>query len=289
MRYRFFAYVITLYLLVVAAQLAVWPTPQVHSAAPITSGVASEEARPLARVMTIGASVTDGFLLKADLSEMIEAMFRDEDFVTATFSTSFFFANPDKNGKQAIEFLGKNEPTMVVALDFLFWFGYGAIGPHGGRIQAEEERLALLEHGLGLLEDLDVPLLVGDFPNMSSAVGRGMLQASQQPEAETLDRLNERVHEWAAARKQTIVIPLSEVVEVMRAGEAFKIGAHEWPADSTERVLMPDHLHPTFEGLAGIAHLIGSLIIEGELATEDELEIDLVTLLESFGEELDDE
>ena len=52
--------------------------------------------------------------------------------------------------------------SLIVAIDFLFWFGYGA-----GK--DAEGRMASLEQGLDLLEGLMGPILLGDLPDVRHA------------------------------------------------------------------------------------------------------------------------
>ena len=59
----------------------------------------------------------------------------------------------------------------VAIVDFLFWFGYGTVGIDARRIRTDEDRLAMLEFGLDLLDRIDVPIVVGDIPDMSASGG----------------------------------------------------------------------------------------------------------------------
>ena len=103
------------------------------------------------------------------------------------------FMNPEERGeRQVLRTLG-SQPDLVVAVDFLFWFGYGfAPGARGGH----DERLELQARGLELLDRLLCPIILGDYPDMSGADAR-ILSPRMIPEPETLAELNRRLRAWA--------------------------------------------------------------------------------------------
>jgi hypothetical protein len=169
----------------------------------------------------------------------------------------------------------------VVAIDFLFWFGYGTMDAKGGEIDNEAERLALLEHGLGLLEDFECPLVLGDFPDMSAAVGK-MLLPAQMPAKSTLPLLSKRVREWAAEREHVRVLAIAEVVQQLGSDGETRIGRHAFPAGT--ELLQPDQLHPTLEGLAGVAQLVCDELIAAGFARAEDFERDLDALLRKLRE-----
>jgi len=168
----------------------------------------------LQRVFMIGASASSGFLLQADvgvptsLTDVLEAaLVSEHEPVQASTSLSFFLS-PLASGEKQIDKALAYEPTLLLALDFLFWFGYG-------RVASEDARLERLEQGLWLLDKLEGPLVVCDLPDMSAALdGRGpfgvpMLRPSQIPRGATLERLNAMLAAWAAERGDVIVVPLA--------------------------------------------------------------------------------
>ena len=242
----------------------------------------------LDRVVVIGASVSAGFNLDEDLARVFDETVLQEHEDIRSKASGFFFLNPTESGAEAIEFALEEEATMVLAVDFLFWFGYGSLNAQGGRLADESERLALLEHGLDLLEELECPLVVGDFPDMSDAVGK-MLYAEQVPKPETLAALNARVAAWASERPSVVLMPFSGLVERLRSDEAFEIGGFSWPAESSDRMLQSDRLHPELEGLAAVAHgIVHRLVREGFVA-KGQVDLDLRAVMGRLGEELDSE
>lgn len=171
-------------------------------------------------------------------------------------ATGMFFMSPLQTGEgQVKQSLAMDPPpTLVVADDFLFWFTYGATDTDRRPVRDESQRLATLERGLALLERIDargIPLVVGDIPDMSPAVGR-MLSRAQMPEAETIDRANARIREWARERPRVAVLPLARLVEDLRSGKPFAAGRRSWSESTDGPLIQRDQLHPTFAGTVAL-------------------------------------
>jgi len=225
-----------------------------------------------ARTWVIGASMSAGFGLSCDLGDALTATLAGEHGPVHIDATELFFTNPRFLGGKQVEAALEGEPTLVVALDYLFWFGYGNTNLAGGPVASEDERLALLELGLEQLDELDCALVVGDFPDMRAAIGK-MLVAEQVPEPATLERLSKRVREWADGRERTLVVPLAATVAALGQSGPVRIGRQEWPAGT--RLLQRDDLHPTLEGLVGVAQGVGEELVRAGFARESELTCDL--------------
>lgn len=167
-------------------------------------------------------------------------------------ATGLFFANPVAVGTAQVDALlaADPRPTIVFADDFLFWFTYGALDADRRPIKDESQRLALLERGLAQLDrvvDEGIPLVVGDVPNMSGAVGR-MLSKAQMPQDATLSSANGRIRAWASAKPRVAVMPLARLVEDLREGKPFAAGRRTWSEADDGALIQRDRLHPTFAG-----------------------------------------
>jgi hypothetical protein len=237
---------------------------------------AAEAPSSVERMVVMGASLSAGFGLERTLGEALEASLRTEHDRIVDLGDILFFTAPLATGARQVEGALDLDPTLAVAIDFLFWFGYGTIDAQGGPIELESERLELLERGLALLDELECPLVVGDFPDMSAAVG-GMLIAEQVPAPATLPLLSRRVREWAAARERTYVLPLSELVGQLGSTAEIRIGRHVFPAGS--KLLQPDRLHPTLDGLAAMAQLVADELVTHQLAREEDWSFGLKELV----------
>ncbi len=236
----------------------------------------AQEPSPLQQVVVIGASLSAGFGAERPFVDALEASLRVPHRPLLGLGDELFFTGPLQLGPLQVSTALDAEPTLVVALDFLFWFGYGTFDARGGAIELESERLELLERGLELLADIECPLVVGDFPDMSAAVGK-MLSPEQMPQTSTLPLLSKRVREWAAGRKHTYVLPLSEIVPQLHSEGEVRIGRHTF--SSGARLLQPDQLHPTLDGLVALAQLVCDQLVTAKLAPAAEFELELPAVL----------
>lgn len=206
----------------------------------------------IVRIAVIGASVSDGFGLEAEVgarttfSDVIEASLKTEHKPVFGQTSAWLFMNPIGNAHQISVAAQTKDPTLVVALDFLFWFGYGELPDEGAR-------LALLEKGLRELEKFTCPVLIARFADVSAAVhGESligpMLSVKQVPTNETLNKLNERLLAWSSEHANVILVPLDSLLASLQKGEPISIHGNSWPKDSLKTLLQKDLLHPTLQG-----------------------------------------
>jgi len=139
-----------------------------------------------------------------------------------------------------------------VAIDFLFWFGYGTL--------PEEDRAARVERGLALLAELDCPVVVGNFPDMSEAAQGLMLQESQVPERNALVELNAIVKAWTEAAPNRLLVDLAEHIERIRAEVDIPVGSG-WKGTRAKELMQPDDLHPTLLGASMIAVMTAEALL----------------------------
>lgn len=220
----------------------------------------------LTHTLLIGASLTAGFGLqdeleaKADLGTFVAAGLGASGPKVTTRANTFFFESPVRTGSQLVDQALELEPSLVVALDFLFWYGYG-------EVLDEEDRMARLELGLAQLERLPCALLVADLPDMRPALrgsspllgGGPLLAPAQVPERATLERINARLRAWAAERERVRIVPLFDFLEGLRGGNAFQVAGESVSAEALPGLLQSDLLHPTAAGAA----LVTLLAMEG--------------------------
>jgi len=242
------------------AALALLAAPHVRM--PPQAPPGGSDGVPLLRhVVVVGASLSHGYGLedsgtKLTLADVVEASLRVPHEPVRSKTSLLFFTSPLQTGKAQVEAAVAEKPTLVVGLDFLFWYGYGFFASEG-------DRLAMLEKGLSELEKFDCPILVGDFPDVSDAARSpegarpGLLAPEQIPGPSARRKLDERLRAWAAERKNVVVVPLGDLVARRTSGEDLVIHGNRWPAASVGDLVQPDRLHPTLEGT--IALWLGSL------------------------------
>ena len=246
---------------------------------------ATERAPLLQRPIVVGASVGAGFgatvgrvlgegddaLRVIDMAEVLRAALADDRGPIPSEASTWLFTDAPGRGAEQIAAATAHDATLVVGVDFLFWFGYGPLPVHEPDPKAA--RLAKLEDGLALLEELDCPVVVGDFPDMRGA-STTMLPPQLIPAPEILQALNARLAAWAAARPDRLVVPLAQTVERLRAGQTPVLGGVPFRIEGDPRLLQADGLHPTLEGLVLMVALAREALVDAGLTRREEWNAD---------------
>ena len=283
---RFILLAIGMWLLIIA------PTIAGQDAEPPT-----EEPSSIQRIAAVGASATAGFGIVTPRNTVMGRMpggwslaksirtATGDTVVVSDLGTGFFFMAPHSTGQKLMDRALKSKPDLLVAVDFLFWFAYGTQGPNQAQMRTPEERMEMLDVGLALLDAYDGPIIVGDLPDMSGAIGK-MLGRRQYPGRKTLDTLNARIHAWADARPRVRVFPLNRFMEELRAGDSIEIGPHQWTAEEAGKILQRDELHPTLSGQVALVQILDAMLDEhpATAGNRPEMTVDRDTLLNRINE-----
>jgi hypothetical protein len=209
------------------------------------------------RIHVIGASLSGGFrdgpmtgaTEKGDtvtMQQLLKPWCGDNARATThgTLEMMAMFTNPDTIGEKQIQATVKAKPDAVVAIDFPFWFAYGFV--QGDESKARSEHFA---KGLAMLAQLEMPVVVGDLPDMHGAAER-MLNPGQIPSAAVLKELNEQLAKFVVEHKNVHLVPLAEITKVMKTdGVALPLadGKLQTPPGS---LLQGDRLHANRLGMA---------------------------------------
>lgn len=210
-----------------------------------------------------------------NMRHIVEGMISIPHEEVAYFGKLAFFARPVANGEVLIDQLVAYEPSLVVAIDFLFWYAYGGTRNAADPAQYRTEKF---ERGLALLEKIEAPIILGNLPDMHKSIGV-MLSAGQVPSVQTIHALNIRVKEWAKDKPNVFLVDSHRVVTNLMNDDRVQVFGHTWPAGSQSTLLQADMLHPTFEGTVGISLLIA------EALGGSGLETDLRVLMKNAAEE----
>ena len=203
----------------------------------------------------VGASVSAGFTESELFGGPRTPQYRLSRYVDAALlmphepvqnvGNAMFFMAPEEAGRRQIEQAIKTGPTMVVGIDFLFWFCYG-------NVPTNEDRLQRFEKGLKLLENIQCPLVLGDIPDASGAAN-GILSEDEIPSALVMSAANRRLKEWAATHPRVVVLDLSGFMRATMANQPLTIHGHTWPEGESRALLQDDKLHPSHSGCAALA------------------------------------
>jgi hypothetical protein len=212
------------------------------------------------KVAIIGSSVSAGFKDgpatggspdndTVPLSKIVKAWLADADGVVASRADLMMFVNPIELGTKQVEKARKDQPDLLLAFDFLFWFGYGHVGADEAK-----ERLARLEKGLALLDPFDCPIIVGNLPDMAGA-DRRMISERQIPKPAVLKTLNERIAEWAKGKANVRLFDLGGLVQDMKErGVELPVGDGVHAPKGS--MLQGDRLHANRLGMAWLGVLL---------------------------------
>ena len=105
------------------------------------------------------------------------------------------------------------KPTMVVGVDFLFWF----CCKHD-RL-TEPHRLELCDRGLKLLESVPCPLIVGDIPDALGGHRWHDSSESQVPARNHNGGSQSRLVAWASGRPLVSVVKISNLMRSIGTGQ----------------------------------------------------------------------
>jgi hypothetical protein len=211
---------------------------------------------PWQRVVVVGASASAGFVLsepfggpqtdQCKLNHFLDAAIITHHAPVANLSSALMFMNPDAFAPMQINAVTNTKPTLVIGVDFLFWFCYG-----DGNSDAE--RAERFESGLKLLEKIPCPLVVGDIPDASYATNTGIISVDQVPSEAARQAANKRLMAWASKHPHVTVMPLAGFMRAAMANSAMTIHGHLLPAGKTRGLLQSDQLHPNQRGAAVLA------------------------------------
>jgi len=217
---------------------------------PLTAGEAETPAPRapalLSRVAVVGASVSRGFRHRTSLASVFELAISAPHEKVLSLPTYGVFMDPIRMCDDQVERCIDHEASLVVGIDFLFWYAYGTL-----RGETElERRSERVTTALKALERLECHVVLGDIPDMRDADPK-FLSPNILPTTEVLDALNEQVQAWAKERKNVTLVPIASWVEDLKAGR-WKLPPASKDGEATplppESVMQGDRLHPNVLG-----------------------------------------
>lgn len=223
------------------------------------------------RVVVMGASLSAGLGLCKELevatpfARLVDAAWVDPQPETLNLGFNPFFLSPRYNGRMLMDQAVAHDPTLVIAADFLFWYGMSF---HWDR---EQDRLQGLEAGLRELERLSCPIVIGDYPDIRRALqGRHeilkgpIVFPSMIPDESTRAAMNARVREWAAERDHVVLVPISEFLEALGQGEPMLLPHGQTLEGPMDRILQVDLLHPKLDACLALLVTVMDQIVRAD-------------------------
>lgn len=219
------------------------------------------------RIVLLGASVTAGFEITEPLGGPKTPQYRFAHYIESalagthapveTQASALLFLKADETMERQTAAVLAAEPTLVIGIDALFWFCYG-------EAPTAEQRLARFDAGLRFLDRIAAPMVLGDIPDATSAVG-GILNKAELPDPTVIARCNERLKAWAAGRRNVVLIPIGRMMTAASANAELTLAGTTWAEGKSRALIRSDRLHPSRHGLAALA--IATLDAAVDLAT----------------------
>jgi hypothetical protein len=229
----------------------------------------AEAPAPLRKIVVIGASVSDGFgvrlrtqqadgrqpVVGVNVANLRQAAAREPGMQVVSHASSGYFSDPVRFARDSVRKTTQDAPTLVLAIDWMFWNAYGLRGKDSGRLQTCDDRVALLESACATLQPLaesGVSIVLGDLPDMQLAVEGGMLSQAMVPDADCLRRLNEQLRTWAARYPNIALLDLATLVRNVIDGKPVRACNRDWCETDLGPLLQRDRLHPTLNGTLAV-------------------------------------
>ena len=210
------------------------------------------------RPYIIGASVSDGYehterfggprsdALALDI--YLKKIIKSPQLKCTNLGKRFCFIHPLGISHQQVSVALKNKPSVVIAVDQLFWQLYG-------NFSSSEQRLKTFQAALKKLDPITCPLVIGNIPDASHSLGK-MLAASQIPDIETIDTANKILNAWVKKRTNTAIIDLAAFMKCSVSNQEIKLKHITYPAGTTKKFLQTDMLHPTAAGAMALSYAV---------------------------------
>lgn len=185
------------------------------------------------------------------LGALIAELRAAPDAVAVDASDQLLFLSPAQAARRQLRSSLDSDAGLVLAVDLMFWFGYGKLSaaeredPAAARLARQREAFELLDAALADERWGAKRLVLGDYPDCSDA-SELMITAAMRPDAATLARLNEALAQWASRHANVHVFPLGRMLVDMKTG---RVAGADGVAITEDEAMQFDRLHPTRFGM----------------------------------------
>ena len=215
--------------------------------AAVTAGVPFDTI-PTEALARAQSSVRDGSSVSVDAAVAFSAVVRARHVVPLSLGNGGVFIDPDAALREQVDAAAAWNPSVIIAVDWLFWPVHQAISLDIPTEQRAARRLASVDAALADLDQFHCPIVIGDVPQMTRAHG-GLLRAEHDPSSEVRAAANQRLTAWASARKNRFVLAVSQLADAVNAAEPFEVAGFKYARGESLRLVQRDGLHATPEGL----------------------------------------
>lgn len=229
----------------------------------------------LERVAVVGASVSAGVGGSVPLPALLDHATHAKHEPVLDATDKFMGVNVFDSGEYQFDQVVEADPTLVIAVDFLFWYAHTLV--RSGEDELTERKLAL-DRGLEQVARAACPVVLGDIPDMSGAQFK-TLTPNRMPSLEVLVALNQHVRDWAVKHRNVTIVPLDAWVKRLRSGQWVLEGSLDGQSKTTvlsrDDAFVPDKLHPSTLGALALGEQLIAFLRESGGVTKSELELDM--------------
>ena len=215
--------------------------------AAVTAGIPFDTI-PTEALARAQSSARDGSSVSVDAAVAFSAVVRARHVVPLSLGNGGVFIDPDAALREQVDAAAAWNPSVIIAVDWLFWPVHQAISLDIPTEQRAARRLASVDAALADLDQFHCPIVIGDVPQMTRAHG-GLLRAENDPSSEVRAAANQRLTAWASARKNRFVLAVSQLADAVNAAEPFEVAGFAYARGESLRLVQRDGLHATPEGL----------------------------------------
>jgi hypothetical protein len=208
-----------------------------------------------------------GSLAPVGLAPAVDACIAITHGKTKSLAEGAMAFSPVESLSRQVRIANAMKPTVVFAIDALFWTAYGPA-------DSDDERVKRLKSCCDVLSSIEVPLVVGNLPDMRGSVAKLLGDAAAPSEVERAN-LNRHIREWATTRSNVILLDLSQLVDDVRGGGTVPLGVAELSRQETSRIVAADGLHLTSDGEVALATLALSSLVAMNVIPRDAVYSDL--------------
>jgi hypothetical protein len=187
---------------------------------------------PFARIAIVGASVSAGFGGMPFGDAFTAAAPKSK---VQSSASVMLFKDAIGDTKRQLAEATAFKPSIVVAVDLLFWDVYG-----GSDAAWHHKALQSTFDQLDALRAQGVWIIIGDVPLITTA-SEMMLPKELIPSKKDLDAANKEIVAWVGKKDHVVLVPLVQWTEPLRTGAKVKLPTGE-TVDATE-LMAVDGLH----------------------------------------------
>ena len=200
-----------------------------------------------ARVVVIGASISSGveteFVNTPALASSLRRHFDSRATVVTSFADQNMYERTWSSATNQIAAAKRAKPTVVIAVDWLFWFACK---------MDHDKKQEFFAKGLDLLKEFECPVLVGDLPDTRRQ--SVLLENVKLPSTDQLASFNRQLRDLAAKEdNQIYVFPAARAMHAARKSERCKVCERVYDMRST---LSWDRLHANISGVRKLGDMI---------------------------------